>query len=239
MSSADSPGRSISSAEPVLIFDLDGTILTVNSFPHWVQKMLFGHFGNLTGVKRVLLSAQAARILAERKLLRHSHATCKRRFQLLWTRQNTPQAVVEMTESLYRYVRPNLKSLLELVAQNKTEAILATAAAGEYAQSLGSKLGFLHILTTPLCTDQDTLENCKERKRDRVISMLAALGLGERKRIFFTDHEEDLPLIRECQVTLWFGDDRKIPEIKAQVPQAEIIACRGLPSAEIMKLAGR
>ena len=44
MSFADSPGRSTSKADPVFIFDLDGTLISVNSFPHWVIYMLRGKF---------------------------------------------------------------------------------------------------------------------------------------------------------------------------------------------------
>ena len=44
---ADFPGRLMPRVDPVLVFDLDGTLLTVNSFPIWV---LFLGSGGVRGL---------------------------------------------------------------------------------------------------------------------------------------------------------------------------------------------
>ena len=240
MSSADSPGHSTSKAEAVFIFDLDGTILSVNSFPYWVLYMLTGHFGGLSPVVRLALSLRTIHILVKRKVLRQSHYRTKQQLQELWTRavQKDPTRVANhsLNVILQGYIRPNMCSVLASVAQQRIDAILATSAAGEYAQELGKIMGFRHILTTPLCSETDTLENSGERKRDRVLAMITALGGDGRMRILFTDHEDDLPLIRICQRTLWFGGNEDMKNIQAKVPQAKIIACRNLSDAEIIRL---
>src|SRR5579863_7618220 len=84
MSSADSSGHSIPKAEAVWIFDLDGTILSVNSFRLWVRAMLLGRFGGLSYSERILLSLRTARALAERKLLGKSHVSIRQTLQGLW-----------------------------------------------------------------------------------------------------------------------------------------------------------
>lgn len=241
MCSAASPGRSTSRADPLLIFDLDGTILSVNSFPHWARYMLAGRFVGLNAAQRLALSLQTSGVLLQRKLLGHSHYLTKRRLQRLWAyslqKDANQIALHHLSAKLQDYVRPNLRGLMERVASGNVDALLATSAAGEYARGLGAALGFSHVLTTPLCTESDRMENCKERKRDRVLSLLEAQGWNDRLRIFFTDHEEDLPLIRACHRTLWFGRDEDAAALKKRMPQAEIIACGNKHYDDIVRLA--
>lgn len=227
MSSADSPGPSTSPPEPVLIFDLDGTLLSVNSFPYWVKYLLYGSFSHLTMRQRLCISLRAAGILAQRKLLRHGHAATKRRFQRLWSEatrgDDTQSAAQRFAQSLLPYVRPNLRRILQ---RHGGGALLATSAASDYAQRLGETLGFAHILATPPAGDADDRENSRETKRDRTLRYLAAQGWDARARLFFTDHEEDLPLARACALTLWFGDDASLAAAKALAPDLTIVSCR-------------
>jgi phosphoserine phosphatase len=241
MCSADSPGRSTLKTDPVLIFDLDGTILSVNSFPYWAGHMLRGQLNGLSTRRRLALALGTGQILFSRKVLRQSHYRTKRQLQALWSRvlpQHAHETALQgLSNTLLDHIRPNLRSLMKAVASGDSEALLATSAAAEYAHGLGKKLGFSHILATPTYGESDSLENCRERKRDRVLATLAAQGWDRRRRIFFTDHEEDLPLIRECQRTLWFGPDEEAPSVQARAPQADIIACRNRPETEILRLA--
>jgi len=240
MSSADSPGHSTSKAEAVFIFDLDRTILSVNSFPYWVLYMLTGHFDGLNPVERLALSIHTGQILLKRKVLGQSHYRTKQQLQRLWVRavgkDVTHAATHRLNIILQGYIRPNIRSVLVAVAQQRIDAFLATSAAGEYAQELAKAMGFIHVLTTPLCGEPDRLENCGKRKCDRVLAMLAMQGWDQRMRILFTDHEDDLSLIRECQRTFWFGSNEDMEDIQAKVPQAKIIACRNLSDAEILRL---
>ena len=45
---------------PLLIFDLDGTLLSVNSYPHWVRYLLTGRFDGLDKKERLAVSGKAA-----------------------------------------------------------------------------------------------------------------------------------------------------------------------------------
>ena len=236
MSSADSPGLSTLNDKPLLIFDLDGTILSVNSFPHWVRAMLFGDLRPLAPLPRIRLFVQTAWILVLRKCLRHSHYVTKRRLQPVWTQavkdDSNQTALINFTEFLLQKIRPNLQTTMREIATGTSDAVLATSAAGEYAQYAGRRMGFRYIFTT----DIDTKENNREQKRDRVLAFLAEQNWEKRRRIFFTDHEEDLPLIQSCDVTLWFGADEDVAAIQAAAPNAKIFPCLHRSDSEITAL---
>ncbi len=67
---ADSPGRSMQRNDyaPLLVFDLDGTILRINSFPAWVLFLIAGPMPGLSARRRVLLSLRTQFWLLLRKL---------------------------------------------------------------------------------------------------------------------------------------------------------------------------
>ena len=69
---------------PVLIFDLDGTILRTNSFPLWVVYLTVGRIPELDLRQRVSLSMHAMRLLVSRKIGRLSHDELQRRLQMAW-----------------------------------------------------------------------------------------------------------------------------------------------------------
>ena len=53
---------------PVLIFDLDGTILRTNSFPLWMVYLMIGRIPELDLRQRVSLSMHTMRLLLLRKI---------------------------------------------------------------------------------------------------------------------------------------------------------------------------
>src|SRR5260370_8298536 len=69
---------------PVLIFDLDGTILRINSFPLWVVYLAVGPIPELDLRQRVSLSMHTMRLLLSRKIARLSHDDLQRRLQMVW-----------------------------------------------------------------------------------------------------------------------------------------------------------
>jgi hypothetical protein len=71
-------------AAPVLVFDLDETILRVNSFPLWVQFVIAGRLPGLGWRRRALLSLHAQRLVLWRKLGRLSHDALRWRLLLAW-----------------------------------------------------------------------------------------------------------------------------------------------------------
>jgi phosphoserine phosphatase len=91
------------------------------------------------------------------------------------------------------------------VEADEVDAVLATAAAGDYAYALGHALGFEHVIaTSPARTPEDP-DNIGEAKCEAVLAFLTKQGWDDRPRILVTDHRDDLPLIRVCHTVHWFG----------------------------------
>ena len=221
--------------EPVLIFDLDGTILRRNSFPVWAMAMLGLRSHGLALQRRVALSLAAQRLLLDRKLHRIDHDSLLRRLQALWrTAATQPGTTIaaHLQARLLRLVRPNLKPVLRLVAEDAMDGILATAAAGDYAIPLGRTLGFSTIVATGVERLPGEKNNSGEEKRHSVLGLLAERGWTQRPRIFFNDDMADLPLMLECQAVCWYGTARGLRQAKAAAPKVRFLPCRAMRANE-------
>jgi len=222
--------------EPVLIFDLDGTILRRNSFPIWAASMLGLRRCGLGLRQRLALSLAVQRHLLARKLHRLDHDTLHRRLQALWcAAAAAPGATLaeSLQRRLERLVRPNLQPVLRLVAEDVMDAILATAAAADYAEPLGRRLGFSIIVATPANRPDGEPHNTGVQKRDRVLALLRERDWLERPRIFFNDHLDDLPLMQVSQAVCWFGSDRDLRRAKAETSAVRFLPCRRMRPNEM------
>ena len=221
----------------VMVFDLDGTVLRVNSFPLWAVHLLKARFPHLGPARRLGITLRAGWALAARKAGFIGHETLKWRLQRLWrqaTAEDGRAAETEFVRRLRSHVRPELEAVLEDVAAGRVDAVLATAAAADYAQALGQALGFRHVLATPTNRPAVTPSNVGEHKRDAVLAFLKAQGWQGRPLILFTDHEDDLPLIRISDTVHWFGSDAgqaALADCPAViVPQGAVLRDRNPPT---------
>ena len=220
---AASPGHSTPRADPVLVFDLDGTVLRTNSFPIWVL---------ILASRGVALCGQVMRLVIARKRGRIDHEELLRRMQALWVQHARPRDERRLQSLLMWQVRRNLRSILKCCADGKWDAVLATAAAADYAESLGHRLGLRHVLATPSGRGSKELSNSGERKRLKVYEWLRERGWQARPLIFFNDDMADLPLMREARIVFWFGSRRMIETARRQTT-ARLIACRGKSEQEM------
>jgi phosphoserine phosphatase len=204
---AVSLGRSMPD-RPVLIVDLDGTILSINSFRPWALFLVRGRFPGIGRFARARLTLVTAALLLARRLGLVDHETLKRRLQHQWQRATeADEGAAErlFLDELDRFVRPSLRKLLAAIAAGEHDAVLATAAAGDYAEAFGARLGFRHVLATQRIRPAGELSNDGERKSAAVIDFLAQQGWHDRRLVLLTDHEDDLPLFRVCSTVYWFG----------------------------------
>jgi phosphoserine phosphatase len=221
----------------VVVFDLDGTVLAVNSFPLWVMRMLRGRFPRLPVWRRIVVALQTARALAARKAGMISHETLKWRLQRLWqdaVRGDSGAAERDLVHHLGDFVRPEMAEMLAAVADGRLEAVLATAAAADYAEGLGRSLGFRHILATPRQREEGSPSTVGVRKRDAVLHFLEKHGWGDRPIVFFTDHIEDLPLILRSHTVYWFGKEEERRVMAARLLPQGITLLPGARGAEIV-----
>ena len=233
---------------PVLVFDLDGTILRVNSFPRWVLFLIGGHIPGVTPRRRAIISLRTLQLIWRRKTGRLSHEALLRGLQRTWRATGSdghsiaPAVAVRdpappdgnFSASLRRHVRSNMTPLLELVASDRADAVLATAAAADYAMTFGRLLGFTHILATPADGAGDEKLNAGEQKRERVQALLDGQGWTGRPLILFTDHIDDLPLMRESRLVCWFGPEHLMADARARAPNASFLLCRALSGATML-----
>ena len=148
-----------------------------------------------------------------------------------------PPASHRFAAGLRRHVRANLKPALGMVAVDRLDAVLATAAAASYAVPLGRLLGFWHVLASPSDREAGEPINAGARKRDRVLDFLAASGWQDRPLVLFTDHIDDLPLMRVCCLVCWFGPEKRMVEARAAAPTAGFAFCRDLSAEAIAAIA--
>ena len=222
--------------DPVLIFDLDGTILSVNSFPAWILFLICGPVKGLGLRRRVRLSFAVQRLLLSRRLGRAAHEELLRGAQAACASARCEaRSTARLEAVLARRVRASLRPVLEQVALG-ADAVLATAAAAEYAVPLGCRVGFRHVLATPGGRSPLELSNKGIRKRDRVLQFVHEQGWNGRKLLFFTDHLDDLPLIVASDTTLWFGTSAMLSAARRQAPQSHIVDCRSLDAAALTEV---
>ena len=214
-------------AAPVLVFDLDGTILSVNSFPAWILFLVGGPLRRVGLPDRARLSLRVLRLLVGRKLGRAAHEDLLRGAQAAWAAlaESDPDQT-RLETSLLRRVRPALRPVLDRITVDGADAVLATAAAAEYTLPLGRRLGFATCSQPHPAVRRDALCNTGTRKRDRVMGFLRERGWDDRPLVFFTDHTDDLPLIRESSAVCWFGSASMLTLARQAAPKF-----RPLPAA--------
>lgn len=221
---------------PILVFDLDQTILSVNSFPRWVLFLIAGNLPGIGLCRRVGLSLRVQLLLLARKLGAFGHGKLLRHLHAAWRMAAAGSGAATargFQATLLRYLRSNLRPILTLVAAEEVDAILATAALSDYATGLGRQLGFRHMLMTPAADDPATFVNSGERKRDRVLELVQERGWVGRQLILFTDHLDDLPLIREACAVFWFGSPEDMAAADALAPDVCFVFCRDQSPARI------
>ena len=163
----------------ILVVDLDGTILHGNSYRFWVTYLLTGRFGHLSRRARVALRLRTAAMLGGRKLLRWPHARVKARLRRLWSAVIAGDAAAAdlsaLLDRLDGDVRPWFRPLLAEIGRRRVAAVLATAAAGEYAVPFARRLGFPEVLATSSDPSQ-AIENLGVAKAAAVSDLIRARG---------------------------------------------------------------
>lgn len=230
MSSADYPGHSILKTDAVLVIDLDETLLSINSFKIWAAYFLYGKFDSLKFKQRIFLRIRAWRIFFRRKILKHSHAKTKSDLHSLWIENRDDNALENIVAKLEKKIRPNMLEILELISKSKCDAVIATAATSLYAEKFASRIGFANIISTRL----NEKENRGEEKARRVLEFISEQKWENRKKIFFTDHLEDMPFIMKSDKLMWFGKKDEVNGIQKLLPKLDIVTCNNLSAEEIM-----
>lgn len=176
------------SLRKVLLVDLDGTLLSTNTFHKYIffiakyyfKKNLFKTF-----VILFFVSARLARVISHSKL----------KYNLLKLSQDLPEEiVVSFGKSLMKYKN---QSVSQIIVNYEGLKVLASAAPEKYTKSLGEHFNFDITLSTKNPGDNSWIENIKENKKSSLLDYLNYQDLEKQfvLDVIVTDHHDDLPLM--------------------------------------------
>jgi phosphoserine phosphatase len=180
-------------APPVLAVDLDGTLIGVNSFPHFVRHLLV----RLLRAGRLRAAARVASAVLSRKLLGRDHETLK---AVIASTSEGLDTGAFSEAMLRRHLNP---SVAELVRTWPGTSVLCTAAPESYARGFAAALGFDHVQGS-VHTSAGFEDNSGERKAAR----LRRAGLGAVEVAVTDDPELDGPLLALARRRLLIIDGR-------------------------------
>ncbi len=167
----------------IVVVDLDGTLISVNSYPRWVayifkQTALDGEF---------TLSLQVLKLLLWRKMGGITHQMFKKQMMML---QYKSEYDIKFARELMNQVRLNVVNALK--ALDKPFLVLSTAAPVNYSSYFQQVAGLKFDAVLSSRVEKGKLiENHGEGKVDNFLDKFGDSGCD----IFFTDHHEDLPMM--------------------------------------------
>lgn len=177
-----------------LIADMDGTILTVNSWHIFSKEVLKELAGRGSYFKAGFLCFKTL----QRKLRLIGHREVKYYFA---------KASQEFDDNFFRRLTQIIvahanKRVMDFIYGRRKDGytiILATAAAGEYARLIGENLNFDYIIASPKAgTSLDEYSECKGIIKAKEVEKLLREHNLEAE-IVITDHWHDLDLMKHFQ----------------------------------------
>lgn len=175
---------------PVVVADLDGTVLTVNSWRIFSKRVVIelAHrkkYWKASGlISKMLL--KKLRILEHREV---KYYFCKEAQKL------GNDFINEIVSEIIGYKNQEVLSIIKKLVQKGVKTILATAAAGEYAKLLGKQLGFDYVICTPEA--EASIDQYLETRGSQKVEEIRKLIDRENLRVstVISDHWHDLPLL--------------------------------------------
>jgi hypothetical protein len=171
----------------VIVVDLDGTLLKVNSFPRWVLHLFVKSLRHA----RIDLSLTIARALMGRKTGALPHSAFKQILIELQYPETWDRDYVLGLSGVVRW------DLVNRIAARGGNILIATAAPLRYAKYLPDILGhrFASVLGSEIVGNK-LRDNCGANKLDAVREHTGAgqIPIAE----LYTDHHDDLPLARQA-----------------------------------------
>jgi len=170
----------------VVVVDLDGTLLSTNTFHKWMifllKKTLKYNF--IDGLKIIFFSFK-------RIFKRITHKQLK--FEILKISEQSyySDSIHTFVEELAIYIN---RKVLDHMETEDVISILATAAPEIYAETIAEKYHFTYCIATPKISQSEWYENIKEEKKKSLKKLLNKIGEREID-IVLSDHYDDIPIM--------------------------------------------
>lgn len=184
----------------VIVFDLDGTLSKANTYKVFLVALLVFlvvtfQFGKLF---------HYGKIINQRGHRQIGRFDMKRNFYWLYQKMNLRNSFDRFLHKiLIIFIR---KNLIVHAKENEAEWVLATAAYASYSKRIASELGFKYCIATDSNDIDKNVECINETKKNRLINLLKGGNID----VFYTDHEDDLPLIRVAKKTFLVNPTSKL-----------------------------
>jgi len=178
----------------IIVIDLDGTFVSVNTFHKWML------FVAIYSIKKLAFFTlfKLLKISSLRAFKKINHAQMKVAILNISQTLVTDKDIKIFVKSLDNYVH---EEILALVKSKAYISILATAAPEIYAKTLAEVYGFDYEISTPLTIKEAWKENLKEEKKKNVLLLLKRERLSLSIERLYTDHHDDLPLMKYAKLT--------------------------------------
>jgi phosphoserine phosphatase len=194
----------------VVVFDLDGTLIPGNSFHEWLKSILFMRLNNMKSIPGLILYLKTVCVVICRLMRFNSHAEMKYKIQRAWKifnkTKHTEVTLAPLLSKLAGEVRPELRATISRLCKARVPVIISTAAPEEYSVPFGKQLGVDLVLATVNDSSAWT-ENLSERKAITTLAEIKKWDIGNTRILFFTDHLDDLPLMRHADYVVWYGSN--------------------------------
>lgn len=179
---------------PMIVVDLDGTLVASNTFRDYLlfaAKQSMGH-------NKHFIALQITIAVFLRKLRLISHSRLKKSVLAATSQFMTPSLLEDFATGVLN--KRNLKVIAKCNEfRNKGfRIVLATAAPASYAEFISRKCNFDACIATPPADTIDWEENKGLYKRDNVLLFAKENGCSYEGII--TDHYDDLPLLRLSRI---------------------------------------
>lgn len=185
-------GNRLENMTPAIVIDLDETLVTVNTFHHFMK------FTAKIVAKRLhFIALLRIGIAATLRVLRYfPHSAMKHTVMNIAAHNVTDVQLHNFAATITTYTNPKVAQIIEDAHRRGAQAILASAAPALYASHIASLSGCNHCIATEM-PQRMKLQECRgEQKCTQVCAFLDKNNLALEAVI--TDHSDDIPLIREC-----------------------------------------
>ena len=174
----------------IIVTDLDGTLISINSFPFWIRFLIKEAISNIN----LTLLFNLLILLFKRKVLKEKHVEFKRQLMLLEYPESYDH---NFAVQLLCYINEDV--VTELFTTKKACIVISTAAPSNYAEAFVSALPFkVDKLHCSKITNGKIYENFADNK---VVSFKNDFH-SQKINLFLTDHIEDLPLMLHSEAII-------------------------------------
>ncbi len=209
-------------ADLLVLVDLDGTLVRGNSFHMWLRHMLTDGLRTLAPPARYASRLVICIYSALRLGRLITHARLKKVCQGVWDRalsrsSDPDHELNSFLAALMRRVDPRICDWVGRAQDSGAVAVLTTAAPGDYALPLARRLGFDGAVATPRASSKTWSENLRDEKERNTAAYVRRNGWDAKRTILFTDHIDDLPLMQAVHEVCLVADDSTASAIRQRL----------------------